>query len=52
MSKTQLVKALEQGNVVTVKNLQDLAMQHANALDKVKAWQYGLLIISRVSLRK
>jgi hypothetical protein len=36
MSKTQLVKALEQGNVITVKNLQDLAMQHANALDKVK----------------
>ena len=37
MSKTQLVKALEQGNVVTVKNLQDLALQHANALGKVKA---------------
>jgi hypothetical protein len=37
MSKTQLVKALEQGNVVSVKNLQDLAMQHANALGKVKA---------------
>ena len=35
MSKTKLVQALEQGNVVTVKNLQDLAMQHANALDKV-----------------
>jgi hypothetical protein len=37
MSKTQLVKALEQGGVVTVKNLQDLAMQHASALGKVKA---------------
>jgi hypothetical protein len=37
MSKTQLVKALEQGNVITVKNLQDLAMQHASALGKVKA---------------
>ena len=30
-----LVNALEQGSVVTVKNLQDLAIQHANALDKV-----------------
>lgn len=37
MSKTKLVNALEQGGVVSVKNLQDLAMQHANALDKVKA---------------
>jgi hypothetical protein len=36
MSKTQLVNALEQGNVITVKNLQDLAMQHASALDKVE----------------
>jgi len=35
MSKTQLVKALEQGGVVNVKNLQDLALQHASALDKV-----------------
>jgi hypothetical protein len=44
MSKTTLVKALEQGNVVSVKNLQDLAMQHANALGKVKAlaiWGLG-----------
>ena len=44
MSKTRLVNALEQGNVVTVKNLQDLAMQHANALGKVKAlavWGLG-----------
>jgi hypothetical protein len=37
MSKTQLVNALEQGGAVSVKNLQDLAMQHANALGKVKA---------------
>jgi hypothetical protein len=38
MSKTKLVNALEQGGVVvTVKNLQDLALQHANALGKVKA---------------
>lgn len=37
MSKTKLVNALEQGNVVSVKNLQDLAMQHAGALGKVKA---------------
>ena len=37
MSKTKLVNALEQGNVLTVKNLQDLALQHANALGKVKA---------------
>jgi len=37
MSKTKLVNALEQGGVVTVKNLQDLAMQHASALGKVKA---------------
>jgi hypothetical protein len=44
MSKTRLVNALEQGNVVSVKNLQDLAMQHANALGKVKAlavWGLG-----------
>ena len=33
--KTTLVNALEQGSVVSVKNLQDLALQHANALDKV-----------------
>ena len=33
--KTMLVEALEQGNVVVVKNLQDLALQHASALDKV-----------------
>ena len=38
MSKTKLVNALEQGGVVvTVKNLQDLALQHASALGKVKA---------------
>ena len=37
MSKTQLVKALEQGNVVSVKNLQDLAIQHGSALDRVEA---------------
>lgn len=37
MTKTKLVNALEQGNVVSVKNLQDLAMQHASALGKVKA---------------
>jgi hypothetical protein len=37
MSKSKLVNALEQGNEVTVKNLQDLAMQHASALGKVKA---------------
>jgi len=37
MSKTKLVNALEQGNVVSVKNLQDLAMQHSGALGKVKA---------------
>lgn len=37
MSKTRLVNALEQGNEVSVKNLQDLALQHANALGKVKA---------------
>jgi hypothetical protein len=37
MSKTKLVNALEQGGVITVKNLQDLAMQHASALGKVKA---------------
>ena len=35
MSKSKLVNALEQGSVVSVKNLQDLALQHANALDKV-----------------
>jgi hypothetical protein len=37
MSKTQLVKALEQGAVVSVKNLQDLAIQHGSALDRVEA---------------
>jgi hypothetical protein len=37
MSKTQLVKALEQGNVVSVKNLQDLAIQHGSALDRVES---------------
>ena len=37
MSKTQLVKALEQGTVVSVKNLQDLAIQHGSALDRVEA---------------
>jgi len=38
MTKSKLVNALEQGGVVvTVKNLQDLAMQHASALGKVKA---------------
>jgi hypothetical protein len=37
MSKTKLVNALEQGNVLTVKNLQDLAMQHGSALDRVEA---------------
>ena len=37
MGKTKLNKALEQGNVVNVKNLQDLAMQHAGALGKVKS---------------
>jgi hypothetical protein len=35
MKKSMLVNALEQGSVVSVKNLQDLALQHANALDKV-----------------
>ena len=40
MTKSKLVNALEQGGVVSdvsVKNLQDLAMQHASALGKVKA---------------
>jgi len=37
MTKSKLVNALEQGNAVTVKNLQDLALQHASALGKVKA---------------
>jgi hypothetical protein len=37
MSKTQLVKALEQGAVVSVKNLQDLAIQHGSALDRVES---------------
>jgi hypothetical protein len=39
MTKSKLVNALEQGgvvSVVSVKNLQDLALQHASALDKVK----------------
>ena len=36
MKKSMLVNALEQGSVVVVKNLQDLALQHASALDKVK----------------
>lgn len=37
MSKTKLVNALEQGAVVSVKNLQDLAIQHGSALDRVEA---------------
>jgi hypothetical protein len=37
MSKTKLVNALEQGAVVSVKNLQDLAIQHGSALDRVES---------------